>query len=81
MTKEQKFQIKLSVALLTVAVCTSLYAIGGVDGMGGKWLRRFAMPIVFFASAFWLTRNWKVLIQAPFAVLGCERVVLVALCL
>ena len=67
MTSDKKLQLRLTVAVIAIAVCSSLYSWGGVEF---KWLRRFVMPAVFFATAFGLTRNWKVLIGAPFAVLG-----------
>ena len=67
MSSDKRFQLRLSIAVLTVAVCSILYSWGGCEA---KWLRRFVMPIVFFASAFWLTKNWRVFIQAPFAMLG-----------
>ena len=67
MSSDKRFQIRLSIAVMTVAVCAVLYSWGGVEA---KFLRRFVMPFVFFASAFWLTKDWKVLIQAPFAILG-----------
>lgn len=66
-SSDKRLQLRLTIAVLTMAVCASLYSWGGVEC---KWLRRYAMPIVFFASAFGLTRNWKVLLQAPFAMLG-----------
>ena len=66
-SSDKRLQIRLSIAVLTCAVCAVLYSWAGVEA---KYLRRFVMPIVFFASAFGLTRNWRVLIQAPFAMLG-----------
>lgn len=67
MNSDKRLQLRLTVAVIAIAVCSSLYSWGGVEF---KWLRRFVMPAVFFATAFGLTRNWRVLITAPLAVLG-----------
>ena len=64
---DKRLQLRLSIAVICCAVCAVLYSWGGVEA---KWLRRFVMPAVFFATAFGLTRNWRVLITAPLAVLG-----------
>ena len=67
---EKQKQIRISIALLVVAVCSILYSQGGVTDMGGKCLRRYLVPLLYFASAYGFTRNWKVLIGLPFSVLG-----------
>lgn len=67
MSNDKRLQVRLSVAVLTCAVCAVLYSWGGVEM---KWLRRFVMPVVFFASAFGLTRSWRVFISLPFSMLG-----------
>jgi len=67
MSTDKRLQQRLSIAVIAIAVCASLYSYGGVDM---KWLRRFVMPFIFFASAFYLTRDWRTLITAPLAVLG-----------
>ena len=67
MSNDKRLQLRLTVAVIAVAVCAVLYSWGGVEA---KWLRRFVMPAVFFATAFGLTRNWRVFITAPLAVLG-----------
>lgn len=67
MRSDKQLQLRLTVAVLTCAICACLYSWGGVEF---KWLRRFVMPFVFFASAFYLTRDWRTLITAPLAVLG-----------
>ena len=67
MKSDKRLQLRLSIAVICCAVCAVLYSWGGVEA---KWLRRFVMPAVFFATAFGLTRNWRVLITAPLAVLG-----------
>ena len=67
MSTDKRFQLRLSIAVMTVAVCTVLYSWGGVEV---KALRRFVMPAVFFASAWYLSGNWRVLITAPLAILG-----------
>ena len=64
---DKRLQLRLSIAVIYCAVCAVLYSWGGVEM---KWLRRFVMPTVFFATAFGLTRNWRVFITAPLAVLG-----------
>lgn len=66
-SSDKRLQLRLTVAVIAIAVCSSLYSWGGVEF---KWLRRFAMPAIFFATAFGLTRNWRVFITAPLAVLG-----------
>ncbi len=67
---EKKRQIRISIAILVIAVCSILYSQGGVTDMGGKALRRYLMPIIYFAAAYCFTKNWKILIGLPFSVLG-----------
>ena len=66
-SSDKRLQLRLSIAVIAIAVCARLYSWGGVEM---KWLRRFVMPAVFFATAFGLTRNWRVFITAPLSVLG-----------
>jgi hypothetical protein len=67
MSNDKRLQLRLTIAVLTCAICACLYSWSGVEC---KWFRRFAMPAVYFAVAFGLTRNWKVLLGAPLSVLG-----------
>ena len=67
MSNDKRLQLRLSIAVICCAICAILYSWGGVEA---KLLRRFVMPAVFFVTAFGLTRNWKTLLTAPFAVLG-----------
>ena len=64
---EKKRQIRISIAIIIMAICSILYSWGGVEY---KALRRYLMPIVYFASAYGFTRNWKSFIGLPFAILG-----------
>lgn len=67
MSNDKRLQLRLTIAVLTCAICSCLYSWGGVEF---KWLRRFVMPLVFFASAFYLTRDWRTLVTSPLSVLG-----------
>lgn len=70
MTQEQKEQIIQVVKMLVVVACASLYAMGGTEGMGGKWLRRFLAPAICGATAVIITRDWLSLVKMPVLILA-----------
>ena len=67
---EKQQQIRISIAILIIAVCSILYSQGGVTDMGGKALRRYLMPVIYFVSVYLYTKDKRSLIGLPFSVLG-----------
>jgi hypothetical protein len=62
MKSEKKYQLKVSLSLLVVALCATAYAWGGIEM---KWLRRFLAPCL--AAGFLAVINkdpWQ-LVKAP----------------
>lgn len=70
MKQEQKEQVIQIVKMLIVVLCAALYAMGGTDGMGGKWLRRFMAPAVYGVTAVVITRDWLSLVKMPVLILA-----------
>ena len=60
--------------ILTMAVCSILFAAGGthIDGIGGqKWLRRYGIPIFLaFIAVLSHVLWWKVAIMATLLTIG-----------
>ncbi len=59
---EKKYQIKVSISLLVVALCATLYAWGGMEM---KWLRRFLAPSICAGYLAIICRDPMQLIKAP----------------
>jgi len=53
------------IKLFFISVCGGLYALGGLEGGGGLWIRRFLMPLVLGGTLFYFSRNWKSLLTIP----------------
>lgn len=70
MKSEQKEQIIQIVKMIVVVICASLYAIGGTEEMGGKWLRRYLAPAICGGAAFAITFDWLVLVKMPVLILA-----------
>ncbi len=70
MKPEQKEQIIQIVKMIVVVICASLYAIGGTEEMGGKWLRRYLSPVICGGAAFAITFDWLVLVKMPILILA-----------
>lgn len=47
--------IKLAICVL----CAFLYSAGGTEDMGGLWLRRYLMPLVFTGTLFYYSRDLR----------------------
>ena len=60
------------IKVLIIVICATLYCIGGAELGPGKWLRRFAMPIVMAGGMFWFSRDWKSLLTAPLVGIGAS---------
>lgn len=67
---ERKEQIIQIVKMLIVVICASLYAMGGTEGMGGKWLRRFMAPAICGGTAVIITRDWLSLVKMPVLIIA-----------
>lgn len=55
-------------ALIKLGICvifSVLYCLGGMEGAGGKVLRRFIAPAVLAGGMFYFSRDWKSLLQLP----------------
>lgn len=70
MKPEHKEQIIQIVKMIIVVICASLYAIGGTEEMGGKWLRRYLAPAICGGAAFAITLDWLVLVKMPILILA-----------
>lgn len=66
MANSEKRQLFRAVLRLMVAVGFSvLYSIGGTDGMGGKWIRRFVAPVWLGIGQVIITKgDWRALFQS-----------------
>jgi len=64
MTEFSQFK-KAIIKLICVGLCGILYTLGGLEGGGGLWIRRFLMPVFFTGTLFYFSRNWKSLITLP----------------
>lgn len=47
------------IKLLICVVCAFLYSAGGTEDMGGLWLRRYLMPVIFTVTLFYYSRDWR----------------------
>ena len=56
-------------ALIKLGICCTfaiLYCLGGMEGGGGLFLRRFIAPTILVGGMFWFSRDWRSIIQLPF---------------
>jgi hypothetical protein len=56
---------KGAIKLVCVGICGFLYSLGGMEGGGGIWIRRYLMPAVFTGTLFFFSKSWKSLITLP----------------
>ncbi len=59
---EKKYQWKISLSLLVVALCATCYAYGGIEF---KWLRRFIAPCIAAVYLALCNKDPMQLIKAP----------------
>jgi hypothetical protein len=67
---EKRLQWIQLIKLLVVVLCAFLYAAGGTEDMGGKWLRRFLAPAIAGGFGYWICRDWRVLVKVPLLILA-----------
>lgn len=67
---EQSQLRNVFIKLAIICLCATLYCLGGAEFGWGKWLRRFAMPIVLAGGMYWFSRDWRSLLVAPLVGIG-----------
>ena len=67
MNSEYKTQFRVLLKLLWVVVFACLYALGGIHD---KWIRRFIAPLWLGGGMYWISKDWRTLLQIPFLIFG-----------